>query len=211
MRPYGSQVGFTYTHIHRLSTPRHPTLPHPTIDLLNIRNQGSCVRSLPNLRWPRTLGSPPVGALGQVLSRWKGIVTSPMTTEELGALADRIARVDVSIARVYFRAVISISPLPCGCGACQGSRTHPSLWVRGRADSSRAWCPLRRGSTRTAPLAAPWSRSLSSLTSSVEAAADFSLRGHGNVSGRRLPGAGHQLKRCAETLPLLHTVLCSTQ
>jgi hypothetical protein len=47
---------FTHTHTSRM-------------DLLHVRHDGSYVRSLPNLRRPRTLGSPPVGALpaGQVL------------------------------------------------------------------------------------------------------------------------------------------------
>jgi hypothetical protein len=55
--------------------------------LLKIRKMGSYVRSLPNLRWPRTLGSPPVGALGQVLSRWKGIVTNFIFAMRLWSLA----------------------------------------------------------------------------------------------------------------------------
>jgi hypothetical protein len=72
---------------------------------LRVSHEGSYVRSLPNWRWPQTLGSPPEGALpalGQVLSNWKGVVTSPMTPEELSALAAKIAGFTASKARLYF-------------------------------------------------------------------------------------------------------------
>jgi hypothetical protein len=71
---------------------------------LRVCHKGSYVRSRPNFRWPQLLGSPPVGALpalGQVLSNWKGIVTSPLTPEELSALADRIARIPGGYSRFY--------------------------------------------------------------------------------------------------------------
>jgi hypothetical protein len=55
--------------------------PHSTTGLaievskffnIQFNGNGSYVRSLPNFRWPQTLGSPPVGALGQ----WKGVVVA---------------------------------------------------------------------------------------------------------------------------------------
>jgi hypothetical protein len=83
--------------------PQRTTAPHSRVpstttytslmEGLRVCHRGSYVRSRPNFRWPQTLGSPPVGALpalGQVLSNWKGVVTSPMTPEELSALADSI-------------------------------------------------------------------------------------------------------------------------
>jgi hypothetical protein len=38
----------------------------------------------------------------QVLSNWKGVVTSPMTPEELSALADQIAGIPSGCSRFYF-------------------------------------------------------------------------------------------------------------
>jgi hypothetical protein len=44
----------------------------------------------------------PARRSGQVLSNWKGVVTSPMTPEKLRALADRIAGISSCKARFYF-------------------------------------------------------------------------------------------------------------
>ena len=109
---------------------------------LRVCHRGSYVRSRPNLSWPQTLGSPPVGALpalGQVLSNWKGVVTSPMTPEELSALADRIARIEAHKTRFYFLVPkrqqlppltdcgVEWSGVETGCGVLQGPWTDPSL------------------------------------------------------------------------------------
>jgi hypothetical protein len=65
-----SSLGFYYCYYysHSTASPENYYYSNTTtytslMEALRVRHDGSRVRSLPNFRWPKTLGSPPVGVL----------------------------------------------------------------------------------------------------------------------------------------------------